>query len=75
MRTKSKLSKGHNTIARNFPELSTLKLNLGIFPSKYRINSPTIYIIVVYVQCRDEGEQIRHYPENIELMATCFKII
>ena len=49
--------------------------NLGIFPSKYRINSPTIYIIVVYVQCRDKGEQIRNYPDNTELMTTCFKII
>ena len=56
MPTKSMFSKGHNIRAWNSLQLSTLKLNSGIFPSKYRINSPTIYMIVVYVQCKDEGE-------------------
>ena len=56
-------SKGHNIIAWN-PQLCTLKLNLGVFPSKCRTNSPTIYMIVVYVEGRDEGEQIRNYPDN-----------
>ena len=64
MLTKSNLSKGHNIIALNSLWLSTLKLNSGIFPSKYRINSPTIYKSVVYVQCEDEGEQRRNYPAN-----------
>ena len=36
MLTKSKFFKGHNRIDWNFLQLSTLKLNFGIFPSKYR---------------------------------------
>ena len=31
----AKFSKGHNRIDWHFYQLSTLKLNLGIFPSKY----------------------------------------
>ena len=64
MLTNNNLSKGLNTKAWNFLSLSTLKLNFGIFPSKYRIKSPTINMIVVYVQCRDEGVQTRNYPDN-----------
>ena len=36
MRAKSQFSKGHNKKEWNFLQLSTLKFNLGIFPSKYR---------------------------------------
>ena len=64
MRTKSKFSTGHNRIDWNFLHLSTLKLNLGIFPSKYRSNSLTIYLTGVYVQCKDKGEQRRNYHDN-----------
>ena len=64
MLTESKLSKGRNIITWNSLQLSTLKLNFGVFPSKYRINSLIIYMIVVYVQCRGEGEQTRNYHNN-----------
>ena len=67
MLTKSKFSKRHNIKAWNSLWLFTLKLNSGIFPSKYRINSPTISMVIVYVQCKDEGEQRRKYQENRHL--------
>ena len=64
MRRRSKFSKGHNRIDWKFLQLSTLKLNLGIFPSKYRSSSLTIYLTGVYVQCKDNGEQRRNYHGN-----------
>ena len=68
MLTNSKFSKGHNRINWNSLQLSTLKLNLGIFPSKFRSNSPTIYMTGVYVQCKDKGELRGNYHDNTRLI-------
>ena len=79
MLTKSKLSKGHSKVAWNSHQLSTLKLNYGVFQSKYGINSLTVRIIVVDIQCKDEGKQRRNYldkyQEYMYLMTTDFKLI